>query len=45
VSAQRGLSRVRFGLPPAVLALPSLVMGVYGIGYIPVKLVLNYYLH
>ena len=45
VSALPGLSRVRFSLPPLVLALPSLGMGVYDIGYIPLKLVLNYYLH
>lgn len=45
VSALPGLGRVRFALPPLVLAGPSLAMGLYGIGYIPLKLVLSYYLH
>ncbi|HYP62749.1 MAG TPA: DUF2142 domain-containing protein, partial [Acidocella sp.] len=39
------LRSVRFSLPPLLLALPSLGMGVFDIGYIPQKLVLNYYLH
>lgn len=45
VSAVPGLARVRAGLPPLLLALPSLVMGLYDVGYIPLRLVLNYYLH
>ncbi|WP_297492010.1 DUF2142 domain-containing protein [Acidocella sp.] len=40
-----GLRHVRFALPPLLLALPSLGMAVFDIGYIPLKLVLNYYLH
>jgi hypothetical protein len=45
VSALPGLRHARFALPPALLALPSLGMAVFDIGYIPLKLVLNYYLH
>jgi uncharacterized membrane protein len=45
ISAVPGLGRVRFALPPLLLAAPSLAMGVYDIGYIPQKLVLYYYLH
>jgi hypothetical protein len=39
------LRRVRFTLPPLLLALPTAGMGLFDIGYIPLKLVLNYYLH
>jgi uncharacterized membrane protein len=45
VSALPGLGRVRFSVPPLLLALPSLGMGLFDVGYIPLKLVLNYYLH
>ena len=45
VSALPGLRRVRFALPPLVLALPAMAMAVYDIGFIPLQLVLNYYLH
>ena len=45
LSALPGLARVRFGLAPLLLALPSMGMAVFDIGYIPLKLVLNYYLH
>lgn len=40
-----GLSRVRFSLPPLLPALPAFGMAVFDIGYIPLKLTLNYYLH
>ena len=40
-----GLRRLRFTLPPLLLALPTAGMAVFDIGYIPLKLVLNYYLH
>jgi hypothetical protein len=44
-SALPRLARLRFNVPPLLLALPSLAMGVFDVGYIPLKLVLNYYLH
>lgn len=40
-----GLRRMRFTLPPLLLALPPAGMAVFDIGYIPLRLVLNYYLH
>ncbi len=40
-----GLRRVRFTVPPLLLALPTAGMALFDIGYIPLKLVLNYYLH
>ena len=40
-----GLRRIRFTLPPLLLALPTAGMALFDIGYIPLKLVLNYYLH
>ena len=45
ISALPGLARVRFSLPPLLLALPSLGMALFDTGYIPLKMVLNYYLH
>jgi uncharacterized membrane protein len=39
------LSHVKFSLPPLLLALPAVGMGMFDIGYIPLNLVLNYYLH
>jgi hypothetical protein len=36
---------MRFTLPPLLLALPPAGMAVFDIGYIPLRLVLNYYLH
>ncbi len=35
----------RLALPPALLALPVVLMGIYDIGYIPLKLVWYFYLH
>jgi uncharacterized membrane protein len=40
-----GLRRLRFTVPPLLLALPTAGMALYDIGYIPLRLVLNYYLH
>jgi uncharacterized membrane protein len=40
-----GLLGRRFALPPLLPALPAVAMGLYDIGYIPLKMVLNYYLH
>lgn len=40
-----GLTRLRFSVPPLLLALPAVAMGLFDIGYIPLKLVLHYYLH
>jgi Predicted membrane protein (DUF2142) len=37
--------RWRFTLPPLLPALPAIAMGIFDIGYIPMKLVWNYYLH
>ncbi|MDD2795994.1 DUF2142 domain-containing protein [Acidocella sp.] len=37
--------RGRFQLPPLLPALPAIMLGVYDVGYIPMKLVCNYYLH
>jgi uncharacterized membrane protein len=45
ISALPGLARVRINVPPLLLALPSLGMALFDTGYIPLKLVLNYYLH
>ncbi len=40
-----GLRRWRFALPPLLPALPAMALGLYDLGSIPLKLVLNYYLH
>ena len=40
-----GLRRWRFALPPLLPALPAVALGLYDLGFIPLKLVLNYYLH
>jgi hypothetical protein len=37
--------RWRWALPPLVPALPAVAMGLVDIGYLPMKLVWNYYLH
>jgi hypothetical protein len=37
--------RWRFTLPPLLPALPAIAMGIFDIGYIPMKLVWTYYLH
>jgi hypothetical protein len=37
--------RWRFNLPPFIPAIPTIAMGLYDIGYLPIKLVWNYYLH
>ncbi len=37
--------RARIALPPLVPALPVIALGVVDIGYLPIKLVWNYYLH
>jgi uncharacterized membrane protein len=37
--------RWRWAPPPLVLALPSLAMGLFDIGYLPAKLVFNYFLY
>jgi len=37
--------RWRYTLPPLVPALPAVAMGLYDMGYLPMKLVWNYYLH
>ncbi len=37
--------RCRFTPPPLLPALPAVVMGIFDIGYLPIKLVWNYYLH
>jgi hypothetical protein len=36
---------LRIKIPPIVPALPAIAMGLIDVGYIPVKLVWNYYLH
>lgn len=45
VQSLPGLRRFNFALPPLLLAAPTAVMALFDIGYIPLKLVLNYYLH
>jgi len=37
--------RWRFTLPPLLPALPAIALGIFDIGYIPMKLVWNFYLH
>jgi hypothetical protein len=37
--------RCRFSLHPFVPAIPSILLGIADLGYLPVKLVLSYYLH
>jgi hypothetical protein len=37
--------RWRFRLPLLLPALPAVAMGIFDIGYIPMKLVWTYYLH
>jgi uncharacterized membrane protein len=37
--------RWRFRLPPLVPALPVVALGLYDMGYLPMKLVWNFYLH
>jgi uncharacterized membrane protein len=37
--------RGRFKVHPFVPAIPSILMGLAGLGYLPMKLVFNYYLH
>jgi hypothetical protein len=39
------IPRLRLRLPPLLPALPAVAMGLYDIGYLPMKLVWNYYLH
>jgi uncharacterized membrane protein len=37
--------RWRFALPPLLPALPAIALGIFDIGYIPMKLVWGFYLH
>ncbi len=37
--------RLRFNLAPIIPAIPAMLLGLWGVGYLPLTIVKNYYLH